>query len=156
MQDLGILPGNSECRATAINGSGQVVGPCAGQGFLWTADTGMTPLPIPTPNYPLGINGQGDIVGVFGTPPHAFLYRNDHFEDLGWSCSPPRASMRWDKSSRAGALAAPSCSRPCHRPRRPAKASVKWSAVFIGRAICGAGTWHDTRFRGMEGAFKWR
>jgi probable HAF family extracellular repeat protein len=83
LRDLGILPGNSECRATAINDGGQVVGPCTGQGFLWTAETGMTPLPIPTPNYPLGINGQGDIVGVFGSPPHAFIYRNDHFEDLG-------------------------------------------------------------------------
>jgi probable HAF family extracellular repeat protein len=83
LQDLGILPGTSECRAVAINDRGQVVGPCTGRGFLWTADSGMTPLPIPTPNYPLGINGQGDIVGIFGNPPHAFLYRNGRFDDLG-------------------------------------------------------------------------
>ena len=88
MQDLDPLPGTDQCVARAINDSGQVVGWCrvysAGdQAFLWTSETGMAALPIPGPAQAHGINNQGHIVGWYGDPAHAFLYRNGVVKDLG-------------------------------------------------------------------------
>jgi probable HAF family extracellular repeat protein len=95
VQDLGPLPGTDSCRAFAINDGGQVVGSCvafggggAYQSFLWTADTGMTALPVPGWSGAMGINNQGHIVGwrsepTSGAPADAFLYRNGVVEDLG-------------------------------------------------------------------------
>jgi probable HAF family extracellular repeat protein len=87
LHDLGLLPGTNSCRAYAINDGGQVVGSCSGVGvhpaFLWTAETGITALPIPSPSEARGINNQGHIVGKHGDPVHAFLYRDGVVEDLG-------------------------------------------------------------------------
>jgi probable HAF family extracellular repeat protein len=95
VQDLGRLPGTDNCKAYAINDGGQVVGSCVGHGggsvyqsFLWTADTGMTALPIPDWSGAMGINNLGHIVGWHSAPTSgaqasAFLYRDGVFEDLG-------------------------------------------------------------------------
>jgi probable HAF family extracellular repeat protein len=86
MQDVGTLPDTDTCTAVAINDSGQVVGWCANdqqkgfvQAFLWTPDTGMTPLAIAARTVEAkGINGQGHIVGLQseGRVESAFLYRD--------------------------------------------------------------------------------
>jgi probable HAF family extracellular repeat protein len=87
MRDLGRLQETYSCRAYAISDGGQVVGSCSGvgvtQAFLWTAETGITALPIPSPSEARGINNQGHIVGKHGDPAHAFLYRDGVVEDLG-------------------------------------------------------------------------
>jgi probable HAF family extracellular repeat protein len=99
MQDLGLLPGSTECFATAINDRGQVVGYCGGgvsidKVFRWAADTGMTTIETPDWAVADGMNNQGDIVGSLNATPgsttdiHAFRYRNGAVEDLG----PGRAS----------------------------------------------------------------
>jgi probable HAF family extracellular repeat protein len=94
MRDLGLLPDAIYCIALAINDGGQVVGYCyhieqrAGvlRAFLWTADEGMTELPIRGVERPTGINTEGHIVGYFRASDfalHAFLYRDGTVEDLG-------------------------------------------------------------------------
>jgi probable HAF family extracellular repeat protein len=92
MEDLGLLPGYTDCFAKAINDDGQVVGMCIkavrdrDQAFLWAARTGMTALAIPTTHEVGGINAQGHIAGYHDcgeTACRAFLYRNGVFEDLG-------------------------------------------------------------------------
>jgi probable HAF family extracellular repeat protein len=69
MTDLGLLPGMSACVPTAINDSGQVVGRCTdshtSRAFVWTQETGMNALNIPSSSSAEGINAQGDIVGWF-------------------------------------------------------------------------------------------
>jgi probable HAF family extracellular repeat protein len=89
MQDLGMLPDASQCVATAINDSGQVVGSCFGSSssaFVWSQDTGIAALG-PVGSGAHAINNQGDIVGQYVSGDddqiHAFLVRNGEFQDLG-------------------------------------------------------------------------
>jgi probable HAF family extracellular repeat protein len=94
MQDLGLLPGSTECFATAISDRGQAVGYCGGgfsidKVFRWAADTGMTTIETPDWAVAYGINSQGDMVGSLNATPgsttdiHAFRYRNGAMEELG-------------------------------------------------------------------------
>jgi probable HAF family extracellular repeat protein len=108
MQDLGTLPDTDSCTAVAINDSGQVVGWCANdeqqgfvQAFLWTADDGMSPLPIAARTVEArGINGQGHIVGLQsdGLVARAFVYRDGQVDDLG----PMRANAINDQDQIVG------------------------------------------------------
>ena len=89
MQDLGLLPGKEWSWATAITDSGHIVGysgDIAGdQAFLWTAETGLIALPIPSRDArALGINALDHIVGWRAPSPNeAFLYRDGVIESLG-------------------------------------------------------------------------
>jgi probable HAF family extracellular repeat protein len=92
MQDLGLLPGYTECVATAINDHAEVVGYCRNQmtakAFRWTAESGMRALGTPYGSAAIGINNHGHIVGTWNptgdpmTNGHAFLCRDGEVEDL--------------------------------------------------------------------------
>jgi len=65
-QDLGVLPGHRDSRATALNERGQVVGVSGHLGFLWEDRRGMRPLwPLPghTGSFVNDIDGNGRAVG---------------------------------------------------------------------------------------------
>jgi probable HAF family extracellular repeat protein len=85
MRDLGLLPGTTNCWTTAINDSGTAVGVCANastsEAFVWTADSGITALPVARASMANGINSQGDIVGE--SAGGAFVYSNGVVENLG-------------------------------------------------------------------------
>jgi probable HAF family extracellular repeat protein len=75
MEDLGVLPGETESAATGINNPGQVVGysrgPRGTRAFLWTRNGGMQDLgTLPGGDFSraLAINAPGDIVGISGSP----------------------------------------------------------------------------------------
>jgi probable HAF family extracellular repeat protein len=70
IQDLGALPGDTCSIAHDVNNQEAVVGNSHGAahaaiGFLWTAATGMLPLPtLGGETYALAINDNGDVAGL--------------------------------------------------------------------------------------------
>jgi len=96
--NLGSLGGKGWNTPMAINNHGQIVGfsdlpgdVVAGKltlnfhAFLWTKDTGMKDLgvlPGDSVSEALGINEQGQVVGVSFPSTHAFIYENDKMTDL--------------------------------------------------------------------------
>src|SRR5215203_3315723 len=90
--DLGTLPGDSYSTATAINGSGQVVGYSyidEGYQHAFLYENGqmkdLGTLPGGSWSEAYDINNSGQVVGVSGTSSgqHAFLYENGQMKDLG-------------------------------------------------------------------------
>ena len=90
--DLGTLPGDSYSTATAINGSGQVVGYSyidEGYQHAFLYENGqmkdLGTLPGGSWSEAYDINNSGQVVGVSGTSSgqHAFLYENGQMVDLG-------------------------------------------------------------------------
>jgi uncharacterized membrane protein len=84
--DLGTLPGMDSSIATGINESGTVVGvsyqfqnSANQQGFMWTASTGMQP--IPGSLSALSVN-SGQVAGM-DTGNHAAIFSNSQTDDLG-------------------------------------------------------------------------
>lgn len=83
MKDLGVLPGGTTSRATAINAAGQIAGVSsvatgANHAFRWSAETGMVDLGVSPGCYSLfasGINSNGDIVGRCVRDPVTTVYR---------------------------------------------------------------------------------
>jgi len=76
--DLGSLPGESNYLAENINNRGEVVGGSATEAFLWTAEKGMQGLGhVGTDNFSLaiGINDEGEIVGISGDSPAFTIIR---------------------------------------------------------------------------------
>jgi len=84
IKDLGVLPGDSESEAYAINNSGHMVGKSSGpsgtHAFIWTERDGMRSLgSLPGGeafSMALGINNSGQVVGLASTgtfESHAFI-----------------------------------------------------------------------------------
>ena len=76
MEDLGVLPGDTQSVATGINNPGRVVGYSSSRSgetraFLWTRNSGMEDLgTLPGGDFSraLAINEPGDVVGTSGSP----------------------------------------------------------------------------------------
>lgn len=104
MTDLGTL-GAEESAAHAINGSGHVVGWVGGVGtsgrraFIWVE--GVMTLLSGNGAQALGINSQGDVVGLYthvaeaGTSLHAALWRNGELVDLNEIAGHRRVTLMW-------------------------------------------------------------
>jgi probable HAF family extracellular repeat protein len=100
MTDLGTLPGGNTSEATAINGTGQVVGSAYGIAFLWQGGH-MTPLDNTNGTYweiPSAISDAGQIVGTMSfnatAPPMswAVIWQNGDFNGLA---SPSSDGNSW-------------------------------------------------------------
>ena len=90
--NLGTLPGDGSSGATAINGTGQVVGYSSRHGgqrsFLWHRDTGMVDLALPVASSSAtAISETGEIAGSFtignSGDQHPYVYRDGSMMDLG-------------------------------------------------------------------------
>jgi probable HAF family extracellular repeat protein len=92
MEDMGVLPGDTESSATGINNPGRVVGHSSGprgtHAFIWARNRGMEDLgTLPAGDFSraLAINEPGDVVGTSGSPrgARATLWpRSGGIEDL--------------------------------------------------------------------------
>ena len=85
VQMLGVLPGNGDGSAYAINNLGAVVGESSSHAFVWTSANGMIALGGEA-SRARDINDHGQIVGQFlkssGAGWGAFLWQNGTMSDL--------------------------------------------------------------------------
>ena len=91
MTDLGVLPGESDSYAVAINGSGTVVGHSGNKAFIYSAGVitdlnTLVQIPGTFFENATAINDSGQVACIAGTGGgglHAFLYENGAATDLG-------------------------------------------------------------------------
>jgi probable HAF family extracellular repeat protein len=82
LHDLGTLGGSNNNGADSINDLGQVVGVSGGRPFLWSRASGLIDLGS-TGWVANHINNRTEVVGELNTPPHAFLWKDGSYLDLG-------------------------------------------------------------------------